>query len=68
VVLDEAHDDEQVIEPVAALDIGKAELVCCVRVAGHDGRRRQEVTRYSTITRSLQSLADRCGSFRSRGS
>ena len=28
----ESTDDEQIIERVAALDIGKAELVCCVRV------------------------------------
>jgi hypothetical protein len=30
-VLEEAHDSEELIERVAALDIGKAELVCCVR-------------------------------------
>ena len=59
-MLDEAHDDEQIIERVAALDIGKAEVVCCVRVPGEGGRRRrQEVTSYSTMTRSLQVLADR---------
>ena len=28
----ESVDEEQIIERVAALDIGKAELVCCVRV------------------------------------
>jgi hypothetical protein len=28
----ESADEEQIIERVAALDIGKAELVCCVRV------------------------------------
>ena len=46
---------------VAALDIGKAEVVCCVRVPGHGpgGRRAQEVTTYSTMTRSLLVLADR---------
>jgi hypothetical protein len=46
---------------VAALDIGKAELVCCVRVPGEGraGRRLQEVERYSTMTRSLLSMADR---------
>ena len=31
-MLAESHDEEQIIERVAALDIGKAELVCCVRV------------------------------------
>ena len=28
----ESSDDEQIIERVAALDIGKAEVVCCVRL------------------------------------
>ena len=37
--------DEQIIERVAALDIGKAEIVCCVRLPGADGERRvQEVS------------------------
>jgi transposase len=59
-MLEEAHDDEQIIERVAALDIGKAEVVCCVRVPGPGGRgRRQEVATYSTMTRSLQLLAER---------
>ena len=30
----ESSDDEQIIERVAALDIGKAEIVCCVRLPG----------------------------------
>ena len=33
-MLEETHDREEIIQRVAALDIGKAELVCCVR-AGH---------------------------------
>jgi hypothetical protein len=33
-VLEETQDTEEVIARVAALDIGKAELVCCVRVPG----------------------------------
>ena len=36
-VLQETEDREEIIERVAALDIGKAELVCCVRVPGPDG-------------------------------
>lgn len=32
-MLAESHDEEQIIARVAALDIAKAELVCCVRVA-----------------------------------
>jgi transposase len=60
-VLKEAHDSEELIERVAALDIGKAELVCCVRVpgAGKRGRRLQEVTTYQTMTRSLLVMSDR---------
>ena len=58
-VLREAQDSEEIIERVAALDIGKAELVCCVRVPGErPGRRLQEVTTYSTMTRSLMGMAD----------
>ena len=30
------QDSEEIIERVAALDIGKAELVCCVRVPDED--------------------------------
>ena len=57
----ESVDDEQIIERVAALDIGKAELVCCVRVPGAGGakRRVQEVSTHSTMTRSLCELANR---------
>jgi transposase len=56
-VLEETRDREEIIARVAALDIGKAELVCCVRVpsAGKRGRRAQEVVTYSTMTRSLLS-------------
>jgi transposase len=62
-VLQETQDREEIIERVAALDIGKAELVCCVRVPdeGRAGRRLQEVEAYSTMTRSLLGLADRLG-------
>lgn len=56
----ESVDDEQIIERVAALDIGKAELVCCVRLPGDPGSRRvQEVSTHSTMTRSLTGLANR---------
>ena len=60
-MLEEARDTGEIIERVAALDIGKAELVCCVRVPDADkpGRRLQEVTPYSTMTRSLLLMADR---------
>jgi transposase len=60
-VLEETQDTEQIIGRVAALDIGKAELVCCVRVPSPDaaGKRLQEVKSYQTMTRSLLVLADR---------
>lgn len=60
-MLEETADTEEIIERVAALDIGKAELVACVRVPSPDtpGKRAQEITTYSTMTRSLLALADR---------
>jgi transposase len=60
-MLAETQDREEIIERVAALDIGKASVVCCVRVpgSGRSGRRLQEVATYSTMTRSLLLLADR---------
>jgi len=60
-VLQETQDREEIIERVAALDIGKAELACCVRVPheGRPGRRLQEVETYSTMTRSLLGMSDR---------
>jgi transposase len=59
-MLTETQDSEEIIARVAALDIGKAELVCCVRVPDEDrpGRRLQEVETYATMTRSLLSMAD----------
>ncbi len=57
----EAVDDEQIIERVAALDVGKAEVVCCVRLPAPDGgkRRVQEVSTHSTMVPSLCELANR---------
>jgi transposase len=59
-MLTETQDNEQIIARVAALDIGKAELVCCVRVPEEDrpGKRLQEVETYSTMTRPLLGMAD----------
>jgi transposase len=61
-MLEETQDTEEIIQRVAALDIGKAELVCCVRVPspGTRGKRLQEVRTYPTMTRSLLVLADWC--------
>ncbi|MDN5918246.1 MAG: transposase [Pseudonocardia sp.] len=59
-MLQEDTQVEEVIARVAALDIGKAELVCCARVPheGKPGRRLQDVETYSTMTRSLLGMAD----------
>jgi transposase len=60
-MLEETQDREEIVERIAALDIGKAELVCCVRVPGPPGksRRVQEVTTHKTMTRALLRMADR---------
>jgi transposase len=60
-VLEETQEREEIIGRVAALDIGKATLTCCIRVPGEGerGRRLQEVTTDQTMTRSLLVLADR---------
>ena len=49
-MLAESHDEENIIGRVAALDIGKSELVCCVRVpeppvASGDCRRYRRIPR-----------------------
>src|SRR3712207_5689528 len=51
-------DETEVIERVAALDVSKAEVVCCARVPGPGGRRMQEVRTVSTMTAALLSLGD----------
>ncbi|MCA1702113.1 MAG: transposase, partial [Actinobacteria bacterium] len=59
-MLEEDPQVEEIVARVAALDIGKAEVVCCVRVPdeGKPGRRLQEVETYSTMTRSLLAMSD----------
>jgi transposase len=61
VVLKATRDNEQIIERIAALDIGKEEVVCCVRVPdpASSGKRLQEVSTHRTMTRSLLVLCDR---------
>jgi transposase len=55
---------ELIVERAAGLDVGKDEVVACIRVpdpagAGRGrGRRRQEVRTYPTFTSSLEALAD----------
>lgn len=60
-MLEQTQDSEEIVARVAALDIGKAEVMCCVRVPdeAHAGKRLQEVRPYSAMTRSLLVLADR---------
>jgi transposase len=60
-VLEETQETEEIIQRVAALDVGKAELTCCVRVPGQSGsdRRLQEVRAYQTMTRWLLVMAER---------
>jgi transposase len=64
-MLQESEDREEIIERVAALDIGKAEVVVCVRVPSPTtpGRRAQEISTHSTMTRSLLALSDRLRTF-----
>ena len=59
-MLTTTQDNEEIIERVAALDTGKAELMCYARVPDedHPGRRLQEVQAYPTLTRSVLRLAD----------
>ncbi|MFD8501120.1 IS110 family transposase, partial [Amycolatopsis sp. NPDC059657] len=60
-MLKQTEDHEEIIERVAAIDVGKAEVMCCVRVPDEvrPGQRLQEVVPYSTMTRSLLLLSDR---------
>lgn len=48
-------DEEQIIDRVAALDVGKAEVVCCIRLPGGK-RRTQEVMTVSTMVPELMKL------------
>src|SRR5258708_33864443 len=60
-VMEEVTEEQaEMVERVAALDIGKASLVCCVRVPHESkpGARRQEVRTYDTVTPALLELRD----------
>jgi transposase len=56
----EATDEPiELVGRVAALDLGKAALMACVRVPDvRAGRRHQEIREYATFSRSLLDLAD----------
>jgi hypothetical protein len=49
---------EVVSEPGAGLDVGKDEVVACVRVPDGVGGRRQEVRTPKTFSAELEALAD----------
>ena len=51
-------DEPEIIERVAALDVAKAEVVCCARVPGPGRQRMQEVRTVSTMTAALLGLGD----------
>ena len=60
-VMEEVTEESaELVERVAALDIGKASLVCCVRVPheSRPGGRRQEVRTCGTVTPVLLELRD----------
>jgi transposase len=58
--METTEEPVEFVERVAALDLGKAALMACVRVPHEDraGRRRQEIREYATLSRSLLELAD----------
>jgi hypothetical protein len=58
--VEEIIEDAEIVQRVAALDIGKATLSACVRVPHEDkpGRRLQEVRTFATTTAALLGLRD----------
>ena len=57
--MEEVDELELLVERVAGLDVGKAELIACVRVPhpSKPGRRMQEVRAYATTTAELVAMA-----------
>lgn len=57
--MEEVDELELMVERVVGLDLGKAELVACVRVPhpSEPGRRMQEIRTYRTTTAQLLELA-----------
>jgi transposase len=57
-MMKQVDEPGELVERVAALDIGKATVMACIRVPDEDGRRRcQEVREFGTTTGALQGLA-----------
>ena len=54
-MLTESHDEEQIIARVAALDIGKAEVVCCVRVPAGANANSNGLSTCAAVMRSIRS-------------
>ena len=54
------EETAELVARVAGLDIGKASLVCCVRVPheSRPGRRQQQVRTFATTTGQLLELRD----------
>ena len=56
--MDVTEEPGELVERVAALDIGKASVMACIRIPHEDQRRRcQEVCEYGTTTGALLTLA-----------
>src|SRR3954468_17333501 len=51
-------DEPEIVERISALVVGKAEVVCCVRVPGPGAQRMQEVRTVSTMTSALLGPGD----------
>jgi hypothetical protein len=59
-VMEQTDESGEVVEWVAALDIGKAGVMACIRVPHQAGQRRsQEICEYGTTTGALLALAGR---------
>jgi transposase len=59
-MVEQTDKSGELVERVAALDIGKASVMACIRVPHEDQRRRsQEVCEYGTTTGALLALAGR---------
>ena len=57
--MEQITEDDEIVARVAALDVGKATLVACVRVPGEDKPGRlQEVRTFATTTAALLELRD----------
>jgi hypothetical protein len=52
-------DEPEIIERVAALDVAKAEVVCCARVPGPGRQRMQEVRTVHLFGDELDAVAER---------